>query len=86
MAKVFRASRRRGLGLRPSHPPSKCQFTHQPEAPDLGWHDHMVRGKPHSAQTPALRPLSHTRPWSIIRDRIGRLCARVRGLVVTVKP
>ena len=29
---------------------------------------------------------THTRPWSNIRDRIGRLCARAQGLVVTVKP
>ena len=27
---------------------------------------------------------THTRPWSNIRDQIGRLCARVLGLVVTV--
>jgi hypothetical protein len=28
---------------------------------------------------------THTRPWSNIRARIGRLCARVRGLILTPK-
>ena len=46
----------------------------------------MVRATPHSAQTPALRPLTRVRGQISVIHRIGRLCARVRGLVVTVKP
>ena len=44
-------------------------------------------GAGHASQCSNTRiAATHTRPWSTIRDRIGRLCARVRGLVVTVKP
>ena len=44
-------------------------------------------GAGHASQCSNTRiAATHTRPWSNIRDRIGRLCARVRGLVVTVKP
>ena len=39
----------------------------------------MVRGKPHSVQTPALRPLTRVR-GQMFRDRIGRLTVSVRAL------